>query len=44
MKRRMRRSISAKTGLNVDEVLGADRDKDSGTAGRSEGTASGADL
>ena len=40
----MHRCISAKTGLNVEEVLEADRAEDPGTAGRSESTASGTDL
>ncbi len=36
--------ISAKTGLNVDQVLEEIVDKDTGTNRRSESTASGVDL
>ena len=40
----MRRSISAKTGLNVDQVLEQIVQKIPAPTGRSESTASGADL
>ena len=36
--------ISAKTGLNIDQVLEADRREDPGADGRSESTAAGIDL
>ena len=40
----MRRCISAKTGLNVEDVLEADRSQDSRSGGGSGGASAGADL